>query len=160
MLTNHQITALVLGILLPMILLLIGAYACGINKGKLLTEAAVYGKGYAAGLAEQAEHVEALHNDIGMLRESHRLDREGLMQDADRRIAFYSRRSNPLTASDLITLERVTKNLNLAQQTWLAMGASDAAQGASEVEFAVQGIRARLMSVFEAAAAQPEERAA
>lgn len=164
MLTNHQITALVLGVLLPMILLLLVAYACGINKGKLLTEAVEFSKGYQAGLAKQSEHIAALHSDIEHLHqanqamlEAHRVDRDNLIQDADKRIAFYSKRSNPLNASDLITLEGATRSLSVARQTWLAMGANDAATTASQQEYALCGIRARLMDAINTAAAQPVE---
>lgn len=69
MLTNHQIIALVLGILLPITLLLISAYTCGINKGKLLIEAVEFNNGYQAGLCKQSEYIGALQEDIGTLNQ-------------------------------------------------------------------------------------------
>lgn len=63
MLTTHQITAVVLGILLPMILLIGFTYASALEKGKVLGAA----DGYQAGLRRQSEHVDALQADIGTL---------------------------------------------------------------------------------------------
>ena len=72
-LTTHQITTLVLGILLPMVLLLAAAYAGGNRQGRLLAAAAEYTNGYEAGKEEQAELVAALQEDIGTLNSRMRL---------------------------------------------------------------------------------------
>ncbi|MDF3842697.1 hypothetical protein P3W55_13355 [Pseudomonas citronellolis] len=69
MLTNHQITALVLGILLPMALLISAAYARGTRQGRLLAAATEYVNGYEAAQAEQSEHITALQDDIGTLNQ-------------------------------------------------------------------------------------------
>lgn len=67
MLTNQQITALVLGILLPMILLCITVHAFGVRKGLKQATLIQFDKGYQAGLYRQSQHVEALQADIGTL---------------------------------------------------------------------------------------------
>lgn len=94
MLTNQQITALVLGILLPMILLIGTAYARGVSKGMLDAADIKFDKGYQAGLSKQSQHIESLQGDIGTLntrltnmsealansKEGHELTREQLAQ--------------------------------------------------------------------------------
>ncbi|MEZ1745657.1 MULTISPECIES: hypothetical protein [Pseudomonas] len=67
MLTNQQITALVLGILLPMILLCITAHTCGLRKGLKQAKLVEFDRGYQAGLAKQSQHLLALQGDIGTL---------------------------------------------------------------------------------------------
>lgn len=69
MLTTHQITALVLGILLPMALLIGAAHARGTRQGRLLAAATEYVNGYEAAQAEQSEHITALQDDIGTLNQ-------------------------------------------------------------------------------------------
>lgn len=66
-LTPHQITTLVLGILLPMALLLAAAYAGGNRQGRLLAAAAEYTNGYEAGKEEQTKLMATLREHIGQL---------------------------------------------------------------------------------------------
>lgn len=67
MLTNQQITALVLGILLPIILLCMTAHTLGLRKGLRQAKLVEFDKGYQSGLAKQSQHVAALQADIGTL---------------------------------------------------------------------------------------------
>lgn len=84
--------------------------------------------GHRNTIREHLQHIQALQADVGQLHkasatmtEAHRLDRETLLRDADRRIAIYSRRSNPLAADDINTLRSIVKTLQLAANTWAAM---------------------------------------
>lgn len=95
--------------------------------------------GHRNTIREHLQHVQALQADIGQLHkasatmtEAHRLDREALLRDADRRIAIYSRRANPLGTGDINVLLSMTKTLQLAARTWSAMpGAVAAASSAT-----------------------------
>lgn len=79
-----------------------------------------YEAGNSAGRADQQERIAALHEDLANLHgklanidTAHRLDRDAIIQDADARIAIYSRRANPLTRDDANWLRKVSGQLQL-----------------------------------------------
>lgn len=91
-------------------------YTLGFSKGRTNG----YDEGFAATIRTQQQRVEALHKDLarlhGKLAEldaKHLSDRESIMQDADTRIAIYSRRANPLTRDDAKWLRKVAGQLQL-----------------------------------------------
>ncbi len=98
-------------------------------------------------IARQASdhRIALLHEDIAALRRQqqtertrHQLDREALIQDADRRIAEYARRSNPFTDTHLGMLSRTAATLDLAKATFGSLGARDKY---SEAETRAAGMR-------------------
>lgn len=79
-----------------------------------------YNDGISSGRADQQQRIDALHEDLANLHgkladteTAHRLEREFIMQDADTRIAIYSRRANPLTRDDAKWLRKVSGQLQL-----------------------------------------------
>lgn len=96
-----------------------------------------YDLGYEDGKRGQLDQVNALHEDIALLRSRQRLadaehqqERERLILDCDARIAVYARRANPLDAADAAALRMIVKTLELAERTWKAMGTIGAASAA------------------------------
>ncbi|MHC5351662.1 hypothetical protein [Metapseudomonas furukawaii] len=97
--------------------------------------AAGYDEGHR--IASQAcnERIALLHSDIDRLsrlnneeRALHQLDRENLLQDADRRISLYARRA--LTEQDAKWLADAVKTLRLAADTFAGVYAWDKHQKA------------------------------
>lgn len=73
-------------------------------------------RGHDLRVAALHEDVERLHYKATNTEAAHRLEREAIMQDADRRIAIYAARA--LTAEDVAALRIVNKQLLLAVQTY------------------------------------------
>ncbi|EQM70019.1 hypothetical protein QYE80_27385 [Pseudomonas tohonis] len=91
-------------------------YTLGFSEGRT----SGYDEGWAADRRAHHQRVEALHEDLALLHgklaeldAKHLSDRESIMQDADTRIAIYSRRANPLTRDDAKWLRKVSGQLQL-----------------------------------------------
>lgn len=165
MLTNHQITAFIVGILLPMTLFL--ARSSGKTFGRALGEADGFDRGYQAGLREQSEYIAALQEDIGRhiranqaQAAAHQLERDTIIQDADDRIAIYARRAAPATAADLITLDKAAQTLQLAARSWRALSAHSSANKAEEHLAKLLDIRCRVQESLSAGDELPQDRVA
>ena len=88
-----------------------------------------YNDGISSGRADQQQRIDALHEDLANLHgklaraeTAHEL----IMQDADTRIAIYSRRSNPLTRDDAKWLRKVSGQLQLLANMHHNLGAETA----------------------------------
>lgn len=90
-----------------------------------------YDQGYQDGKLGQLGHINALHEDVALLRASHRLsdaehqlERERLIQDCDERIAFYARRASPFTEEDAVELMKISGQLQVTAVTAQRVGAT------------------------------------
>ncbi|MCY1293445.1 hypothetical protein D3C80_921620 [compost metagenome] len=114
-------------------------------------------RGHDAARNSYADHVEALHSDIGRLNRKcaeqhalHQQDRENLLVDADRRIAIYAQRANPFTVHDAHCLAESVKSLCLAADTFAGVYAFDKQQKALREAKALTAIHERLTQTIEA----------
>ncbi|KJK03590.1 hypothetical protein UB43_03590 [Pseudomonas sp. 21] len=138
----------------------------------LRSEAKGYDKGYDDAKRGNAPHIEALHEDLALLRSRLRLaeaehtkDRENLMQDCDKRIAHYSRQANPFTEEDAAGLMKTAGQLRRANELFEHLGATteaDYAFSASNHATVMAGrIREAIAAANEGApSVQPEGAAA
>ncbi|WP_160286515.1 hypothetical protein [Pseudomonas knackmussii] len=90
-----------------------------------------YDLGYEDGKRGQLDQVNALHEDLALLRtrqrladEEHQQDRDRLIQDCDERIAFYARRASPFTEEDAVELMKISGQLQVTATTAERVGAT------------------------------------
>ena len=152
---------------LPTMLVLI-ALAGGITIGIIglaIIAPSLRSKAYASGLVAGAharsdelllrdQRIQALNLDIGALRhkhdealKAHQLNLEKLLQDADRRIAFYSRRANPLAEQDLATLDTLCQLLETAAAAFAGYQANEKATLARQLQQRVINMAQRLRAL-------------
>lgn len=93
-------------------------------------EAAGYDKGYDDAKRGHETHIEALHNayddlhrEMRQAAAAHRLDRDSLIQDCDKRIAHYARRASPFTDEDAAELLKISGPLRVTAVTAERVGA-------------------------------------
>lgn len=103
-------------------------------------KAAGYSRGFNAGRSEQYARIQALHDDIARHKHIREIERQGhqqrieaVMQDCDERIAIYARRANPFTHADVITLQAIASQLELAAATFTGLQAGDHARLAKQL---------------------------
>ncbi|QIE86964.1 hypothetical protein [Pseudomonas nitroreducens] len=119
-----------------------------------------YDLGYGDAKRGHSSHIEALHEDLGLLRDTlrlaeieHKADREQLLQDCDNRIAHYSRRANPFTDEDAAELLKISGQLKVTAVTAERVGAlthkHQALQAAESATRMAARIRAALVHAEE-----------
>lgn len=102
--------------------------------------------------AEQmAARIRALHNDLerhqnmrAIEKREHQQALEAIMQDCDERIAEYARRGNPFHGGDLITLQAIASQLELAAATFAGIQAGDKARFARQMQLETLNLAERL----------------
>lgn len=131
----------------------------------LRSEAKGYDKGYDDAKRGNAPHIEALHEDLALLRSRLRLaeaehakDRENLMQDCDERIAHYARRASPFTNEDATELMKISGQLKVTAVTAGRVGATPYKDQANQAAESAVRMAERIRAVL--ANAEQEEAAA
>ncbi|WP_375737721.1 hypothetical protein [Pseudomonas boanensis] len=116
-----------------------------------------YDEGHQIAREAAAERIALLNADIGELHLTrqqeltrHQLERDEIIQDADRRIAEYARRSNPFNEWDLGTLADVASTLDLAASTFAGLQARDKARIALQQIGLASRMHERLKDALEA----------
>lgn len=99
-------------------------------------------RGHEARIAAKQEEVEQLQRKLSKQHIAHLLQVESIMQDADTRVAIYSRRANPFNHEDRITLQAAANQLDVAANTYSGLQAGD------QVRFARQ-MQQRLLNLSE-----------
>jgi hypothetical protein len=102
--------------------------------------------------AEQmAARIRALHNDLerhhnmrAIEKREHQQALEAIMQDCDARIAEYARRGNPFNGGDIITLQAIASQLELASATFAGIRAGDKARFAQQMHLETLNLIERL----------------
>jgi hypothetical protein len=118
--------------------------------------------------AEQmATRIRALHNDLerhqnmrAIEKREHQQALEAIMQDCDERIAFYSRRANPLAEQDLATLDALSPLLETAAAVFAGYQANEKATLTRQLQQRVINMAQRLRALPALTDAEPEESAA
>lgn len=99
-------------------------------------------RGHEARIAAKQEEVEQLQRKLSKQHIAHLLQVESIMQDADTRVAIYSRRANPFNHEDRITLQAAANQLDTAANTYSGLMLGD------QVRFARQ-MQQRLLNLAE-----------
>ena len=115
--------------------------------------------------AEQmATRIRALHNDLerhqhlqSIEKREHQQALEAIMQDCDQRIAEYARRGNPFHGGDLITLQAIAAQLDLAAATFAGIQAGDKARFARQMQLETLNLAERLTCSLHGVADMPAE---
>lgn len=152
----QNITALQLGAALAIIIAL--ACAAGAHRLAKLARASGYDQGYDDARQAKLERIELLQGELEDLRglaaeleTARRLERDELIQDADRRIAIYARRSNPFTEADQQTLEKAAAQLELLSRTFQGFGSTHNATQASQTAQQTLNMAERLRAALHCA---------
>lgn len=124
-----------------------------------------YDQGYDDARNAQLARIELLQGELddlsGLaadLETARRLERDELIQDADRRIAIYASRSNPFTETDLQTLQTAAEQLDLLSRTFHGFGSTNNATQASHIAQQTLNMAERLRAALATHEAQQEER--
>lgn len=99
-------------------------------------------RGHETRIAAQQEELEQLQRKLSKQNLGHLLQVESIMQDADTRVAIYSRRANPFNHEDRITLQAAANQLDTAANTYSGLMLGD------QVRFARQ-MQQRLLNLAE-----------
>lgn len=135
----QYITAIQLAAALAVIVILALAWAC------LARNHSAYAKGYDLGYDNakraQQHRLDLLQCELDNLsvmatnlETARRLERDELIQDADRRIAVYASRAAACTSADVSTLRSIASNLQLAAEMYDRLHASDQARFAHTLQ--------------------------
>lgn len=99
-------------------------------------------RGHETRIAAQQEEVEQLQLKLSKQSLGHLLQVESIMQDADARVAIYSRRANPFNHEDRTTLQAAANQMEVAANTYSGLQIGD------QVRFARQ-MQQRLLNLAE-----------
>ncbi|ANI16799.1 hypothetical protein A9C11_23750 [Pseudomonas citronellolis] len=146
--------------------LILGALALGLAITLLVawrTAHSEYAKGYDLGHADAArhhqKHINALHEDLDLLRSSLRLadaehyaKAEALGRAADELVAAYARRANPFTAEDAVELMKVSGQLKVTAVMAERVGAHEHRAWALKAADNAKSLAERIRQAIEAAA--------
>ncbi|SDH48804.1 hypothetical protein [Pseudomonas panipatensis] len=127
------------------------------------SHAAGYSQGFEDGKRSQLAHINALHEDLALLRARHRLadaehqlERERLIQDCDKRIAFYARRTSPFTEKDAVELMKISGQLQVTANTAQRIGATTHQAQALRAADSASQMAGRIRAVLAADDAQED----
>lgn len=159
----QNITVLQLGAALAIIIGLALAWLA--FRAAQQARASGYDQGYDDARNAQLARIELLQGELDDLsglaadiETTRRLERDELIQDADRRIAIYASRANPFTEADLLTLQTAAEQLGLLSRTFRGLGATIKATQASQSAQQLLNMAERLRAALAVRTAQQEER--
>lgn len=101
-------------------------------------------RGHEARIAAKQEEVEQLQRKLGKQHIAHLLQVESIMQDADTRVAIYSRSANPFNHEDRITLQAAANQLDVAANTYSGLQAGDQVRFARQMQQLLLNLAERL----------------
>ncbi|WP_324710133.1 hypothetical protein [Pseudomonas citronellolis] len=146
--------------------LIVGALALALGITLLVawrTARSEYAKGYDLGHADadrhHQKHINALHEDLALLRSRMRLadaehyaKAEALGQATDELVAAYARRANPFNAEDAIELMKISGQLKVTAVMAQRVGAAEHSAWALKAADNAKALAERIRQAIEAAA--------
>lgn len=146
--------------------LIVAALALGLGITLLVawrTARSEYAKGYDLGHADadrhHQKHINALHEDLDLLRSRMRLadaehyaKAEALGRATDELVAAYARRANPFTAEDAIELMKISGQLKVTAVMAERVGANEHRAWALKAADSAKALAERIRQAIEAAA--------
>lgn len=146
--------------------LIVGALALALATTLLVawrTARSEYAKGYDLGHADadrhNQKHINALHEDLALLRSrmrltdsEHQVKAEELARATDELVAAYARRANPFTAEDAIELMKISGQLKVTAVMAERVGADEHRAWALKAADNAKALAERIRQVLEAAA--------